>query len=158
MKNTIIITDPAQVRAGDKAYFHNCDFGFTVLDVDRHGKHSPLKVNIPMSKAGFWADPALFNHATREVEGPEWPDPDDHKLHVYLGTDDRRYIYNPIDEYDASPWVSEGSYVWHSSENMEDYYREALPLTELEIIHKDDNETYNNENDDGDFVAVTEQE
>lgn len=36
-KIKLTITDPMQMKAGDKAYFRGCDFGFTVLKVDGGG-------------------------------------------------------------------------------------------------------------------------
>lgn len=137
MKKTITITDPMQVKIGDKAYSKYCDFGFEVIDVNRSDTYLPFEVMTPLSSSGCWAQSSRFNHATREVEEAEWPDPHDLKLHIYLGADGRRYIYNPIDEYDSSPWVYEGNCVWHSSEDMEDYFRDALPLTELELVPKE---------------------
>ena len=137
MKNKIIITNLTQVRVGDKAYFKNCDFGFTVTDVDESDITLTFKVATPLSEDDYWADSDLFDHATREVDEPEWPDQHDIKLHVYLGADGRRYIYNPIDEYDVSPWVSEGRCLWKSREYMEAYFRDALPLTELELVAKE---------------------
>lgn len=34
-KKIITITDPMLVETGDKVYVKDCDFGFTVVDVDR---------------------------------------------------------------------------------------------------------------------------
>ena len=142
MKKTITITDPRQVKVGDKAYFKDCDFGFAVLCVDSESKYWTLMVNNPLNGHKFWAMSSQFDHATREVEDPEWPDPHDFKLHVYLGADGRRYIYNPINERDTSPWVSEGTCVWYPSEDMEAYCPDALPLTKLRLVpaKDDDNE------------------
>lgn len=136
MTKTITITDPMQVKIGDQAYFKDCDFGFPVTFVDIDDKESPIAVHNPLSGLNFWIFLSRFDHATREVKEPEWTDPHDFNLHIYLGADGRRYIYNPIDEYDPLPWVSEGNYVHHSSENMESYCRDALPLTELELVPK----------------------
>jgi hypothetical protein len=136
MTKTITITDPRQVKAGDKAYFKDCDFGFTVSGTSASDADQPIAVCNPLSGLSYWASLSQFDHATREVEEPEWPEPHDIKLHIYLGADGRRYIYNPISEYDSSPWACEGNYVCHSSENMESYCRDALPLTELELVPK----------------------
>lgn len=134
MRKTITITDQMQVKAGDEAYFKDCDFGFTVIRVDREDKICPFMVIAPFNNNNYWAESALFNHATREVEEPEWPDPDDLRLHVYLGSYGRRYIYNPMGENDANPWVAEGHCTYHSRKEMEDYYHDALPLVELKLV------------------------
>ena len=141
MKKTITITYPMQVKIGDKAYFKNYDFGFTVLDVDEYNESYTLKVDIPISEDGFWADSSLFDHATREVKEPEWPNPHDLHLHVYLGADGVRYIYNPTDNCDSVSWTVERQSACHSREVMEVYYRDALPLTELKLVPaKDDDD------------------
>ena len=141
MRKTITITDPRQVKIGDKAYFKDCDFGFTVTEVDESTPDAPLKVYDPLISCTCWPYSQQFDHATREVEEPEWPDPHDAKLHVYLGANGRRYIYNPINERDTSPWVSEGTCVWYSREGMEAHHRDALPLTELKLVPaKDDDD------------------
>ena len=141
MKKTITITDPMQVEIGDKAYFKGCDFGFPVLKVDRLDATYPILVRDPPIGKPLWARPSQFDHATREVDELEWPDPQDFKLHVYLGADGRRYIYNPIKDTDTSPWFVEGYFAWNSRESMEDYCRDALPLTELRLVPaKDDND------------------
>lgn len=137
---TITITDPMQVKIGDKAYFKNCDFGFTVFKVDRSDKRSTLMVNDPLSGYPYWASSQQFDHATREVEKQEWPDPHDINLHVYLGADGRRYIYNPIDEFDAAPWIAEGYFACHSRESMKTNFSEALPMTEMKLVPKEDND------------------
>jgi hypothetical protein len=139
---TITITDPMQVRIGDKAYFKDCDFGFAVSLVDNDDTIKPFTVVIPFSESVCWALSSQFDHATREVEEPEWPDPHDTRLRIYLGADGKRYIYNPIDEADTRPWVAEGYSKYHSCESMEAYYHDALPLTELKLVpaKDDDNE------------------
>lgn len=134
MKNTIIVTDLTRVRVGDKAYFKDCDFGFTVLDVNKYDKFSALKVNIPMSEDGFCADPSLFVYATRVVEEPEWPDPNDLQLHIYLGSDGKKYLYNPVGNADHMPWAVENSSAFQSRDDMTSIFPEALPLIELECI------------------------
>ena len=142
MKKTITITDPMQAKLGDKAYFKDCDFGFRVLETDRSNPDAPLKVYDPLLNRTCWPNSRRFDHATREVKEPEWPDPHDLKLHVYLGADGRRYIYNPIDERDASQWLVECCFTWYSRESMEADYRDSLPLTELKLVpaKDDDNE------------------
>ena len=134
MTKTITITNPAQVRVGDKAYFQNCDFGFTVLDVDKHDHNFTIKVEIPISEAGFWSDSSLFDYATREVEVPEWPKPHDSHLHIYFGSDGKRYIYNPCSEHDTMPWSVEGTFASHTRDDMSSIFPEAIPLIELELI------------------------
>jgi hypothetical protein len=136
MTKTITITDPMQVKIGDKAYFKDCDFGFTVVDTSASDADQWIAVCNPLSGLSYWASSSHFDHATREVEEPEWPDPHDIKLHVYLGADGRRYIYNPVGEHDPSPWVIEGYLALNTRETMEDYHRNALPLTELELVPK----------------------
>jgi hypothetical protein len=139
---TMTITDPMRVKAGDKAYFKDCDFGFTVNHTDNVDPDLPFTVVTPFGGVCCWAWSSQFDHATREIEEPEWPDPDDIKLHVYLGADGRRYIYNPVSEADPSPWIIEGYFTWNARETMEYYHRDALPLTELKLIpaKDDDNE------------------
>lgn len=136
MKKTITITDPMLVETGDKVYVKDCDFGFTVVDVDRSDKYRTVQVNNPLSGTGYCALTKLFDHATREVEEPEWPDPEDLRLRVYLGADGLRYIYNPFDDDDTKPWASERHFAYLPREGMEVYYRDALPLTELELVPK----------------------
>jgi hypothetical protein len=68
MEKIITITDPMQVRIGDKAYFKDCDFGFTVSLVDKDDKIKPFTVVIPFSESVCWALSSQFDHATREVE------------------------------------------------------------------------------------------
>ena len=141
MRKTITITDPMQVKVGDKAYFKDCDFGFTVTGLDADDEHRPIAVSNPLSGDSYWACSSRFDHATREVEEPEWPAPSDSEMHIYLGADGRRYIYNPFDEYDSLPWVSEVHCGWHSREHMEAYHRDALPLTEVKLVPaKDDDD------------------
>lgn len=139
MRKTITITDPMQVKIGDKAYFKDCDFGFTVLATDKSDKRTPLMVMDPLSVCNYWVLSRQFDHATREVEEPEWPDPHGAKLHVYLGSDGRRYIYYPINEIDMVPWSIDGTSLFRSRESMEADHRDALPLTELKLVPvKDD--------------------
>ena len=141
MRKIITITDPRQVKIGDKAYFKDCDFGFDVSGISAYDADCPVAVCNPLSGLAYWAFLSQFDYATREVEEPEWPAPQDFKLHVYLGADGRRYIYNPIKDTDTSPWFVEGYFAWNSRESMEDYCRDALPLTELRLVPaKDDND------------------
>ena len=137
MTKTITITDPMKVETGDKAYFENCDFGFTVLDVDKSDKSQPFLVYNPLVGYDAYAYSQQFDHATREVEEPEWPDPHDLRLHVYLGSDGSRYIYNPVNETDDAPWVAEHKFSYCSRENIEEYHHDALPLIELELTSKE---------------------
>ena len=141
MRKTITITDPRQVKAGDEAYFKDCDFGFCVVGMDTEDKGRPIAVSNPLSGASYWACSSRFDHATREVEEPEWPAPSDSEMHIYLGADGRRYIYNPIDDDGAMPWFIENHCVYHSREHMEAYHRDALPLTEVRLVPaKDDDD------------------
>lgn len=134
MKKTI--TDPMQVEPGDKAYFKDCDFGFTVTAVDMDDKEVPIAVYNPLTGLNFWIFLSQFDHAAREVEGPEWPNPHEAKLRVYLGSDGVRYIYNPVDEHDRDPWLVENHFICHTRETMGSYHSDALPLTELELVPK----------------------
>ena len=141
MRKTITITDPMLVKLGDKAYFKVCGFGFRVLETDMSNPDAPLKVYDPLIGDTCWPHSHQFDHATREVEDPGWPDPHDTRLHVYLGADDVRYIYNPTDKYDPTPWFIERQVVCRSRETMEVYHRIALPLTELKLVPaKDDDD------------------
>ena len=140
MRKIITITDPMQVKIGDKAYFKECDYGFTVIDVDERDAFCTLKVNSPLSEDGYWAESELFEYATRKIKEPEWPDPHDAKLHVYLGADGRRYIYYPITEIDMAPSSIDGTPLYRSRESMEVYYRAALPLTELKLVQEEDDD------------------
>ena len=141
MRKTITITDPMQVKAGDKAYFKDCDFGFTVTGLDADDEHRPIAVSNPLSGDSYWACSSRFDHATREVEEPEWPAPRDFRLHVYLGADGKRYIYNPSEKKnDFLPWLEEGSFSFHSRNAMEYYCRDALPLTEVKLVPVNDDD------------------
>ena len=139
MRKTITITDPMQVEIGDKAYFKDCDFGFDVIDVNRSDTYLPFEVMTPLSDSGCWVQSPRFDYAIRVVKDSEWPDPHDIKLHVYLGADGRRYIYNPCSKDDIEPWTFERNFSYFSRENMEEFYPDALPLTELKLVPvKDD--------------------
>ena len=141
MKKTITITEPRQVKIGDKAYFKDCDFGFAVIDVNRSDTYLPFEVMTPLSGSGCWVQSSRFDYATREVEVPEWPDPDDLRLHIYIGADGKRYIYNPCSEEDTEPWSVEGYFAYYSRETMGAYHRDALPLTEFKLVPvKDDDD------------------
>ena len=96
MKKTITITDITKVRVGDKAYFKNCDFGFTVGLVDPEDEYSPFAVYNPLLGDYYWILLSRFDHAERTVEEPEWPEPEDLDLHIYLGSDGVKYCYMPI--------------------------------------------------------------
>jgi hypothetical protein len=135
MKKIVAIADPMQVRIGDKAYFKDCDFGFTVSLVDKDDTIKPFTVVIPFSESVCWALSSQFDHATREVEEPEWPDPHDLdlELHIYLGADGNRYIYNPLDFDDPEPWTSDNSTGFYNRQRMAHMFPEALPLTELKL-------------------------
>ena len=144
MKKTITITDITKVQVGDKAYFQNCDFGFTVTDVDESDIPLTFNVATPLSKHGYWADSDLFDHATREVEAkePEWPEPEDLDMHIYLGSDGVKYCYMPISESDILPWSilsnSDHSLCWWSARDLSSARPEALPLTELKLVPKEE--------------------
>ena len=141
MRKTITITDPMQVKVGDKAYFKDCDFGFTVFRTDNADHVLPFAVMPPFYDAYCWARSSYFDHATREVDEPEWPDPHDLDLHIYFGSDGKRYIYNPTDKGDALPWFVEGGFEPYARDEMEADYRDALPLTELKLVPvKDDDD------------------
>jgi hypothetical protein len=131
---TITITDPMQVEVGDKAYFKDCDFGFDVIDVNTDDEDRPIVISNPLSGFKYRAFLSRFTHATREVYEPEWPDPHDIRLHVYLGSDGKRYLYNPRGEQDAMPWSAERRFASQTREEIEDMFPEALPLTELKLV------------------------
>ena len=137
MRKTITITDPMQVRVTDKAYFKDCDFGFTVTRVDADDKHSSFSVYNPLSGADYWILSSRFDHATREVKKQEWPDPHDIKLHIYLGADGKQYLYAPSSEGDQIPWKQLPYYTdvdWYDAEEMTKHHPEALPLKELKLV------------------------
>ena len=142
MRKTIIITDPMQVKIGDKAYFNHCDFGFAVTGVDADDERSPIAVSNPLSGCNYWVDLSQFSHATREVEEPEWPHPNDNEMHVYLGADGGKYLYMPSSDVDMIPWIRLPLYdhhnTWSEAEEMASDFPEALPLTELKIVTKED--------------------
>ena len=145
MRKTITITDPMQVKIGDKAYFNNCDFGFTVTRVNADEKHSPFSVYNPLSGDYYWILLSQFDHATREVDEPEWPEPHDLELHIYLGADGKQYLYAPSYEDDQIPWMQLPYYMdndWYDAKEMTAYHPEALPLKELKLVpvNDDDNE------------------
>ncbi len=142
-KTTITITDPMKVKAGDKAYFKNCDFGFTVTGVDPDDKDCPIAVYNPLSGEYYWILLSRFDHATREVDEPEWPHPEDLKLHVYIGADGANYLYMPEDESDKLPWrrfpsPQDYALLWMSEDNLATYYTNALPLTEVNLAPKEE--------------------
>lgn len=142
MKNIITITDITKVRAGDKAYFQNCDFGFTVIEIDENDAIHTLQVDNPTCKGSTWSSSLLFDHATREVEAKEqeWPDPEDIDLHIYLGSDGVKYVYMPLSKSDILPWSilsgSNHSLRWWATCDMASAFPEALPLTELNLVPK----------------------
>ena len=142
MRKTITITDPMQVKIGDKAYFKDCDFGFTVKGLDADDEHSPFAVYNPLLGDYYWILLSRFDYATREVDEPEWPDPHDIRLHVYLGADGKRYVYNQTNKLDALPWFFEGGSGFCTRDDMEAYHHDALPLIELRLVpvKDDDNE------------------
>ena len=146
MRKTITITDPMQVKVRDKAYVKDCDFGFTVTKVDADDKHCPFAVYDPLSRDYYWIHSSQFDHATREVDEPEWPAPHDVKLHVYLGADGKRYIYNPTDKGDALPWSFEGGFGFYSRDEMETDYHDALPLIELRLVAYPEKHTTRSDN------------
>lgn len=137
MRKTITINDPMQVKVGDKAYFKDCYFGFTVREVDEKDKSMPFAVTTPFCYGTNWVRSSLFDHAERTVEELEWPDPHDISLHVYLGADGMKYIYNHCIVRDQEPWIVEGSMTYHSRRWMAAKFQEALPLIELELIPKE---------------------
>ena len=143
MKNIITITDITKVRAGDKVYLQNCDFGFTVTDIDENDAIYTLQVDNPTCEGSTWSSSALFDHANREVEvkEQEWPEPEDLDLHIYLGSDGVKYVYMPISESDILPWSilssSDHSLRWWSARDLASDRPEALPLTELKLVPKE---------------------
>ena len=137
MTKTITITDPMQVKVGDQAYFKDCDFGFPVTVVDIGIEEVPIAVHNPLSGRNSWILLSLFDHATREVEEPEWPKPNDSRLHIYLGSDGKKYIYNPASKSDSRPWVIENSFAFQSTQQISTNNMGALPLQELELIPKE---------------------
>ena len=142
MKNIITITDITKVQAGDKAYFQNCDFGFTVTDIDENDAIYTLKVDNPTYEGGTWSSSLLFDHATREVKELEFPHPKDLKLHVYIGADGVNYLYMPDTESDKLPWrpfpSPQDSLLWMSDDDLATYCTNALPLTELNLVPKEE--------------------
>jgi len=149
MKNIITITDPAQVRVGDKAYFKNCDFGFTVIDVDRSSDTLILKVPDPLFGADTWVHSSLFDHATREVEVKEHglPCPKDGRVHIYRDADDRLFVSQPsLDDKSARVWAflgwlgrdefNVGFPGWTTPEIIS--ISIEFPLTEVEIVDKEE--------------------
>lgn len=137
MTKTITITEANKVKEGDIAYFTSTDITAEVIAVDHEDKIHPFAVLNPFGHGVVWAHADVFDHATREVKEPEWPDPNDFNLHVYLGSDGMRYIYNPVDENDKTAWTSERHFAYITREIMEAYHRDALPLIELELIPKE---------------------
>ena len=142
MRKTITITDPMQVEPDDKAFFKDCDFGFTVFKVNRGDTVRPFMIYNPLIGDKFWALSSRFDHATREVEGPEWPKPSDRELHIYLGSDGEKYLYMPEYDCDCEPWRRLPSHPWRDADGMTSSYPAALPLKELKLVpaKDDDNE------------------
>ena len=136
MKNKIIITNLTQVQVGDKAYFKHYDYGFTVTDVNESDTTLTLKVNTPLSEDSYWAESSLFDHATREVEEPAWPDPNDLQFHIYLGSDGKKYLYNPTGDHDPIPWLAQNTFAFRSREQLCAENANALPLQELACVPK----------------------
>jgi len=87
----------------------------------------------------------LFNSARyaasfgsqRKVDEAEWPDPHDLSLHIYLGSDGKRYLYSPYSEEDPVPWFVECSDNFLDQRRIALKFPEALPLIELELIPKE---------------------
>ena len=134
MTKTITITDPMQVEVGDKAYFKDCDFGFTVTELDADDEHRPIAVSNPLSGDSYWACSSRFDHATREVKEPEWPeDPKDDEVHWYKDSTGGIIGYEHKYWY-MSPFTDDGK----SREDAMKWYRDALPLTELKLVPEED--------------------
>lgn len=138
MTKTITITDPRQVKAGDKAYFKGCGFGFDVIGVDADDEDSPIVVYNPLSGFNYWASSSRFDHATREGREPEWPHPGDIDMHVYLGSDGKKYLYMPGYDCDSFPWRRLPNDDWSDAEEMTERYPDALPMTELKLVPEDE--------------------
>ena len=81
---TIWDTYPAEhvlnsLHKGDRAGAYGVvtsDFGFYVIDVDTDDKGRPIAVSNPLSGVSYLAFSSRFDHATREVDEPEWPNPE----------------------------------------------------------------------------------
>lgn len=133
MIKTITITDPRQVRIGDKAYFKHCDFGFNVIRI-RYMKSTPFAVINPLDGYEQWAESRQFKYATREVDEPEWPDPQDNDMHVYQGADGAKYLYMPTYDCDPAPWHQLPNGGLLAAKVITECYPSALPLTELKFV------------------------
>lgn len=134
MKNIITITDITKVQAGDKAYFQNCDFGFTVIDIDENDAIYTLKVDNPTYEGSTWSSSLLFDHATREVEEPEWPeDPKDKEVHWYKDSTGETIGYERQYWY-MRPFTDDGVI----RENAIKWYSDSLPLTEMKLVPKEE--------------------
>ena len=134
MTKTITITDPMQVRVGDKAYFKGCDFGFTVVKTDNEDQDMPFMISTPFCYTYFWVRSSYFDHATREVEEPEWPeDPKDDEAHWYKDSDGETIGYEHGYWY-MSPFTDDGK----SREDAMKWYSDSLPLTEMKLVPKEE--------------------
>ena len=149
MKNIITITDITKVQAGDKAYFQNCDFGFTVIDIDENDAIYTLKVDNPTYEGSTWSSSLLFDHATREVEVKEQglPCPKDGLVHIYRDADDRLFVSQmSLDDKSERVWAflgwlgrddfNVGFPGWTTPEIIS--ISIEFPLTEVEIVDKEE--------------------
>ena len=132
MKQTIIINNLEDLQPGDMLFVKGRRDGFRVAYV------RPVNVDNPFGHGFAYVNTDKFDHAERTTEEPEWPDPHDIKLHDYLGADGKRYIYNPVDKGDSMPWLIEGYSARHAHAEMEAHHRDALPLTELRLVPKEE--------------------
>jgi len=134
MTKTITITDPRQVKVGDKAYFKDCDFGFTVSGTSASDADQPIAVCGPLSGLSYWVSLSRFDHATREVEEPEWPeDPKDKEVHWYKDSTGETIGYEQQYWY-MRPFTDDGMI----REDAIKWYSDSLPLTEMKLVPKEE--------------------
>ena len=148
------IEDIKDIKEGDLVYFHDDPHGYRLIDA---GCEDCLRVSLGGSDAPSWlrdifhdvvlVRASFFDHATREVEEPEWPHPSDLELHVYLGADGAKYLYMPNGESDRFPWVrfpTFDNFRWWSADGLTRDHPEVLPLKELKLVQEEEESLHRN--------------
>ena len=141
MRKTIGIDNLRDVHVGDMLFVKGRSDGFRVAGVFTDSLPFPFAVDIPFGYGFAYVNIDEFDHAERTVEEPEWPQPSDLELHVYLGADGNRYLYMPAYEGDTSPWrllTYPGNAGWAGAEDMTKCHPAALPLRELKLVPKEE--------------------
>ena len=135
MNKTIRIDNLRDVQIGDMLFVEGRSDGFRVACTQ------PIGVDSPFGYGIAYISKNKFDHAERTIEEPEWPQPSDRELHIYLGADGKKYLYMPSYERDVVPWHQLPYYrinSWHDAEGMTECYPTALPLKELKFVPEEE--------------------